>query len=256
MNRALRMASPVTCSFCQSIQRSIPGRCHPHSRTRLVAQSHSGLLISASRSVANASGGRRSSDSISPTRFAFAARYAALRALPCPLGPCAFTLRITSLLPRAVRAATCSTVSGVCASDSHPSIEAGKGSSAPSPSAEDPGGGAAVAVAVALVSAGSPTASSPRAVSAAARASSHSLDPSVDESSTAMSSKPPCSSRPTCARTLPTQSGSQGIAFLQGMSTETHGAVDDAGASSPPTRVASRPASTRRARPASTRSSP
>ena len=71
----------------------------------------------------------------------------------------------------------------------------------------------------------------------AARASSHSLDPSVDESSTAMSSKPPCSSRPTCARMLPTQSGSQGIAFLQGMSTETHGAVDDAGASSPPTRV-------------------
>ena len=91
-----------------------------------------------------------------------------------------------------------------------------------------------MAVAVALVSAGSPTASSPRAVSAAARASSHSLDPSVDESSTAMSSKPPCSSRPTCARTLLTQSGSQGIAFLQGMSTETHGAVDER-ASSPPT---------------------
>mmetsp|Transcript_5020 Transcript_5020/g.20657 ORF Transcript_5020/g.20657 Transcript_5020/m.20657 type:complete len:256 (-) Transcript_5020:36-803(-) len=239
MNRALRMASPVTCAFCHSIQRSIPGRCHPHSRTRLVAQSHSGLFISASRSLANASGGRRSSDSISPTRSAFAAAYAALRAFPCPLGPCALTLRTTSELPRAAVAATCSTVSGVCASDSHPSIEAGKGSSAPSPSAEDPGGGAAVAVAVAvaLVSAGSPTASSTRAASAAARASSHSLDPSVDESSTAMSSKPPCSSRPTCARTLPTQSGSQGIAFLQGMSTETHGAVDDAGASSPPTRV-------------------
>ena len=48
-----------------------------------------------------------------------------------------------------------------------------------------------------------------------------------------MSSKPPCVSRPTWDSTLATQSGSHGIAFLQGISTETHGD----GPSSPPTRV-------------------
>ena len=232
-NRPFRIELGVSCAFCQSIHRSIPGRRHPHSCTVLVAQSHRGLSMSDARSVAKAFGGRRSSDSISPTSSPRAAAYAAFKAFPCPLGPCALTSRTTSWLPGVTREPTCSTVSGVNLSDSQASsLETGK-PPAPGGSSDDVDDGAAVALGS---SAGFP--SSPRVASAAARASSHSLDPSVDESSTAMSSKPPCVSRPTWDRTLATQSGSHGIAFLQGISTETHGVcVDGDGPSSPPTRT-------------------
>mmetsp|Transcript_7597 Transcript_7597/g.18825 ORF Transcript_7597/g.18825 Transcript_7597/m.18825 type:complete len:274 (+) Transcript_7597:688-1509(+) len=216
----------------------MPGRGQPIRRTSLVAQSHAGFAASAARSVANARGGRRSSASISPMSSPRACVNDRLSALPCPEGPKASMVSTVRVLPRRRPATAFTTLRGVKRLASHSRRSAENPHTAPSPPLPS-SDCLLIEHRPSLSSSSSTLASSDcspvvpppafvsSSTSAAARAAAHSLshsrEPSVEASSTAMSSRPPQCCSPACANMLATQSGNHGMALRHGINTEIAG---------------------------------
>ena len=207
--RAMSSGSPMPTPFCQATQRCMPRHSgQPARATRLVTPSHSGCCSSDASSVANVSGGRRSSASISATCLPRATASASLRARPWPETPAGVTVRTRKLLPGIARLATASGVAAWHSAACH---------------GRRPARASSTHVSYAL----HPQPGAECSCSARSQACSHWRLPSLLRSSTASSS----TVTPRWAKMQPTASQSQGSALCTGSSTDTSGAASTRGPS-------------------------